>query len=79
MLVAAGIVGVLLGMLNYWLLVSGRVASDGVAYLLINVAAAVLVLMSLLEQFNLPTLMINTFYLGVSLYGLRTIARHHRR
>jgi len=70
MLVAAGIVGVCLGMLNYWLLVTGRVVSDGAAYLLINVAAAVLLLASLLEQFNLPTLMINAFYLGVSVWGL---------
>lgn len=71
MLVAAGIVGVLLGMLNYGLLVSGRVSSERPAYLLINVAAAVLVLLSLFQQFNLPTLMINVFYLGVSIWGLR--------
>jgi hypothetical protein len=48
MLVAAGVVGVLLGMLNYWLLV----------------------LLSLLDQFNLPTLLINVFYGGLSAWGL---------
>ena len=70
MLVAAGVVGVCLGMLNYWLLVTGRVVSDGAAYLSINVVAALLLLASLLQQFNLPTLMINAFYLGVSVWGL---------
>jgi hypothetical protein len=70
MLVAVGVLGVLLGMLNYWLLVTGRVVSDGPAYLLINVVAALLMLSSLFAQFNLPTLMINAFYLGVSLWGL---------
>jgi hypothetical protein len=70
MLVAAGIIGVLLGMLNYWLLVTGRVVSDGAAYLIINIAATAFVLASLFEQFNLPTLMINVFYGGVSIWGL---------
>jgi hypothetical protein len=64
---------VLLGMLNYGLLITGRVVSDGATYLLINVAAALLMLSSLLAQFNLPTLMINAFYLGVSLWGLRNV------
>ncbi|WP_037500574.1 CBU_0592 family membrane protein [Sphingomonas jaspsi] len=70
MLVAAGMIGVLLGMLNYGLLVTGRVVSDGPAYLVLNIVAAALVLSSLFEQFNLPTLMINAFYGGVSIWGL---------
>jgi hypothetical protein len=70
MLVAAGILGVLLGMLNYLLLVTGRVVPDGAAYLIINIAAVALVLASLFQQFNLPTLMINVFYGGVSIWGL---------
>lgn len=70
MLVAAGILGVLLGMLNYWLLITGRVVSDGPAYLWINVVAALLVLSSLLQQFNLPALLINAFYGGLSAWGL---------
>jgi hypothetical protein len=70
MLVAVGILGVLLGMLNYWLMVSGRVCCHGPVYLGINVAACVLTLLSLFEQFNLPTLMINLFYGGVSIWGL---------
>lgn len=70
MLVAIGILGVLLGMLNYWLLVTGRVVSDGPAYLWINIAAALLVLSSLFQQFNLPALLINVFYGGVSAWGL---------
>lgn len=69
-IVSAGILGVLLGMLNYWLLVTGRVVSDGPAYLWINIAAVALVLLSLIEQFNLPTLLINVFYGVVSVWGL---------
>lgn len=70
MLVAAGVLGVLLGMLNFWLLITGRVVSDGPAYLWINVVAALLVLSSLFDQFNLPALLINVFYGGVSAWGL---------
>jgi hypothetical protein len=77
MLVIAGVVGVLLGMLNYGLLVTGRVVSDGAAYLLINVAAAVLCLVSLFAQFNLGMLLINAFYLGVSVFGLWKYGKAH--
>lgn len=66
-LVAAGVVGVLLGMLSYFLVVTGR---GGPAYLYLNVAATVLVLLSLTEQFNLPALLINIFYGGVSIWGI---------
>lgn len=70
MFVAAGVLGVLLGMLVYVLLVTGRVTACGPAYLTINITASLLVLLSLTQQFNLPALIINVFYLGVSIWGL---------
>jgi hypothetical protein len=72
---AVGNVGVLLVLGSYLGLQLGRLDSRGMAYSACNAAGAVLLLVSLTVNFNLSSVVIEIFWLAISLVGLW---RHRR-
>ncbi|HST27126.1 MAG TPA: hypothetical protein VLK26_02010 [Rudaea sp.] len=73
---AIGLLGVVLILLAYFLLQAGRLHGNALPYQLLNVAGALLVLVSLLYAFNLSAVLMELAWLLVSIYG---IARGRRR
>lgn len=65
-----GLSGVALMLLAYGLLMSGRMGSDRAAFHGLNLAGALMVLYSLMFDFNLPTVVIELAWSGVAIYGL---------
>lgn len=65
-----GMAGVALILLAYGLLQFERVSHDDYAFLLLNTAGALLVLLSLLSAFNLAAFVLEAVWLGISGYGI---------
>jgi hypothetical protein len=80
---AADIVGYIgsgLIVLAYLLLQTGRVHMKSVAYSLINLTGATLLMLSLLVHTNMPSIAIEMFWIAISLYGLcRALANKNDR
>ncbi len=74
----AGMLGVVLILLAFFLLQAGRLQSDGLIYQLMNAAGALAVLVSLLYAFNLSAFVLEALWLAVSVYGI-VRARRQRR
>jgi paired small multidrug resistance pump len=72
----AGLIGVVLTLLAYFLLQSGRVRGDVLTYQLMNAAGAFLVLVSLVFEFNPSAFLMEAIWLMISIYG---IVRGRRR
>lgn len=71
-----GNVGVFLIVLMYLALHTDRVDSDSVIFSLLNAVGAVLILISLWVNFNLSSVIIEIFWLAISLFGLfKSLAR----
>jgi hypothetical protein len=75
LLVAGGTLGSGLIILAYFLNQVGRLTVSDVRYPVVNLAGAVLILLSLIAEWNLPTLVIESFWVVISLYGLWSYAR----
>lgn len=65
-----GLIGALMGMSAYALMVAKKIEPYGLPYLMTNLVAASLVAVSNLSQFNLPSVIMQAFYISVTLYGL---------
>jgi predicted membrane protein len=65
-----GTSGVLLMVIAYLLLQLEKLSGSAISYLLLNVAGAALVIISLMFRFNLPAFLMEVFWLLISLYGL---------
>ena len=65
-----GTVGVATIIVTYVLLQTGRVRSEQLVYSILNAAGAVLILISLYFSFNLPSFIVEFFWLLISLYGI---------
>lgn len=74
-----GNVGVLLMVIAYLLLQIEKLSSSAVSYLLLNVAGAMMVIISLASRFNLSAFLMEAFWLLISLYGLTKplLAKRH--
>ena len=66
----AGNVGVAFMVVAYLLLQAEKIRSSDLSYSLMNGLGAVLVLISLLYQFNVSAFLVELFWLLISLYGL---------
>ena len=66
----AGNIGVGLMVLGYLLLQAEKITSRDLSYSLLNGAGALLVVISLLYQFNLSAFLVEVFWLLISIYGL---------
>ena len=71
-----GMLGMILIVSTYLLLQTGSISSEQLRYSLLNVVGAGLLIISLLFNYNLPALIVEVFWVGVSLIG---IARYVRR
>jgi hypothetical protein len=68
-------VGVVLGMMSYLAMVTGRISANGAIYMGTNTLAAILVAFSLIDHFNPATAVLQVFYTTVSAYGLWKVKR----
>lgn len=67
---AIGLLGFGLYVLSYFLLTTHRLDSRTATYFVINLVAAGLVLVSLIGAFNLASLMIQIFWIAVSILAI---------
>ena len=75
----AGLVGVGLIVLFYFLIQTGRITADALAYSVGNGVGAALILLSLVFDFNLPSFIFESIWLAISLYGIaRVLAQRYR-
>ncbi|WP_179378803.1 CBU_0592 family membrane protein [Jannaschia marina] len=73
-----GLLGAILYMASYTLLAGRRLSGDSVPYFLLNLAAATLVLISLNTSFNFASLMIQAFWILVSVLSIAVRLRRSR-
>jgi hypothetical protein len=66
----AGLIGVALTLLAYFLLQAGRVRGDGVLYQWMNALGAAGVLLSLAFAFNLSAFIMEFLWLVISIFGI---------
>lgn len=71
----AGILGVSFIIGTYFLLQLRKVKSTAFLYSLLNALGALLIIVSLLYDFNLSAFIVEVFWMGISIYGL---IRHYR-
>ena len=65
-----GNIGVVLVLLLYFLLQTERVRATTVSFSLANAIGAILILVSLSQEFNLSAFAVEAAWLAISLYGL---------
>ena len=65
-----GTLGVAIIILTYVLLQIERIRSDQLSYSLLNAVGASLILISLYFDFNLPSVVVEAFWLLISLFGI---------
>jgi hypothetical protein len=65
-----GTLGVGVIVITYLLLQLGRVKSEQLIYSLLNGLGAALILISLYYQFNLPSVIVEAFWLVISIFGI---------
>lgn len=65
-----GTLGVAIIIITYVLLQIERVRSDQLIYSLLNAVGAALILVSLYFDFNLPSVVVEAFWLLISLFGI---------
>ena len=78
LLALVGVAGFVFYMLAYALLQLGKISGQGYCYVILNMLAAILVLISLIHQFNLASLLIQLSWIMISLIGLARISRKRR-
>ncbi|MGI8811798.1 MAG: CBU_0592 family membrane protein [Pyrinomonadaceae bacterium] len=65
-----GTIGVAVIIITYVLLQFEKVGSEQVAYSLLNAVGAALILVSLYFSFNLPSFIVEFFWMLISLFGI---------
>jgi hypothetical protein len=65
-----GLIGSALVVLAYLLNQTGRLASTDWRFPAANLAGALAILLSLIDAWNLPSALIEAFWVGISFYGL---------
>lgn len=74
----AGLLGVALTLVAFFLLQDGRVRGDGLPYQLMNAFGAFAVVLSLLYAFNLSAFVLEALWLAISIYGIARGRRARR-
>jgi hypothetical protein len=65
-----GYMGVVLYVCAYALLNAGKIDGNGNNYIILNMVAACLLIISLMNDFNGPSFTTQSIWIGLSLYGL---------
>ena len=73
-----GYVGAGLIIVAYFLNQNGRLASDDWRFPALNLGGSAVVLVSLMTNLNLPSVVIEVFWLSISVYGIWRIRRLRR-
>ncbi|WP_170019078.1 hypothetical protein [Campylobacter sp. RM16190] len=73
-----GFLGMICIVLAYFLLQIGKMTSADLSYQLINLAGAILLIISLLVHFNLGSFLIEVFWIFITLYGIFKIYKDKR-
>ena len=71
-----GIVGTALIVLSYFATQQGWLTAEDWRYSLANLVGAILILLSLITEWNLPVAIIESFWAAISAYGLVRTARY---
>jgi hypothetical protein len=66
----AGLLGVAMTLVAFYLLQAGKLRGDGLTYQLLNAFGAFAVLLSLLYAFNLSAFVLEGLWLLISIYGI---------
>ncbi len=74
-----GNLGVALIVLAFFLLQAGKMQAQGLWYSLCNLCGAILLLISLYYNFNLASVVIECFWITISLYGISNYLLRKRR
>jgi hypothetical protein len=72
----AGNIGVALIIITYLLLQLGRMNSTDISYSLFNATGALLIVFSLLQQFNLSAFIVEAFWFIISILGIIRFIRN---
>jgi hypothetical protein len=70
-----GTLGVALLVMAYFCMQSGKWTHDNIRLPLTNLCGAVLILISLLDSPNMPSILIEIVWISISLYGIWKIRR----
>lgn len=70
-----GIVGVILLLLAYFALSTGRISSNSMNYQIMNCVAAILILFSLYFHWNTPSVIIEIVWILISILGMVRIMK----
>ena len=73
-----GTAGVVVIIVAYWLLTSERIDSRAASYSWLNLIGACLILVSLFHTWNTASVLIEVFWVAISLYGLWRAWRRQR-
>lgn len=74
-----GTVGVVLILAAYFLVQNGRITADMLVYPLLNLAGALLLLISLMWSWNTPSVIIELCWITISLYGIARILKKRNK
>ncbi|MDR3388472.1 MAG: hypothetical protein P4L92_15595 [Rudaea sp.] len=74
-----GLLGVAVMLWAFFLLQAGKLRGDAFVYQLLNALGAGAVLLSLVHDFNLSAFVIETCWVGISIYGMLRGMRARRR
>ena len=67
---AAGLIGAAIIVVAYWANQRGSLSSDDRRFALANLIGALLITASFVTAWNLPAVVIEVFWIAISLYGL---------
>ena len=73
-----GLIGVVLILIAYYLLEIDKIGRETLSYPMLNFVGAVLILFSLLYEFNLPAVMMELSWVAVSLMGIRRVLKQEK-
>lgn len=70
-----GLVGVVIVLVAYWLLASGRMSNDDWRYPVINIVGTLGIVVSLFESWNPASMVAQLVWIAISIVGLMRIAK----
>lgn len=70
-----GTTGVVMILLGYFLITKGKLTGEHIAYHILNLVGASLLLVSLFYSWNLPSVIIEVCWIAISVYGLWKVTR----
>ncbi len=70
-----GYAGVVVVLITYWLLASGRLSNNDWRYPVLNIVGTLGIVVSILEEWNLPSMVSQLVWIAISIVGIMRIAQ----